>query len=141
MRAGNGIESCGSQPNRRPHSIDRAVSQSGLNPLQTEMMAEFDDTDVSTPDVQRRSALRWVFVGCRADVIRLRLSILYYSIKLHDIDGFTAFDISLLGSGEVTRNVFYNYILKIEATKLHVIFLGWKAKDKAPLVGRSIEKQ
>lgn len=85
------------------------------NLLYAETLAEFSDTDVHIQDNDGRTAPHWACAENHTDLVGMCLSVLECDIGLRDLDGLTAFDLSLGDTKMVTPALFYQNLLASSA--------------------------
>lgn len=107
-----------------------------------EMLAEFAETNVESPDQHGRTALHWASIKQLPDMITLCLAVGIDSSK-QDHDGLTAFDIFCQTPNEKILTAFYKHVFEIEksdpdAALLQLLTLTSEPEDGPEFPGEAL---
>lgn len=81
-----------------------------------EMLAEYAEADVTSPDERGRTALHWACEKQLPELINLCLAVSSLDSGMRDKDNLTAFDISCRAEDETIPALFYKNIFELEKT-------------------------
>lgn len=99
----------------------RAVIEGDLR--YAEMLAEYPDTDVTSPDKHGQTALHWACRKRLPDMLSLCLMLPALDRNLKDDDNLTAFDIASRAGDEAIQALFYKKVLEVEQTEPNAALL------------------
>lgn len=114
----------------------RAVIEGDLR--YAEMLAEYQQADVTSPDNRGQTALHWACRKRLPEMVSLCFLLPDLDSNTRDDDDLTAFDISCRVADETIQSLFYKNVLELERTNPNAAFLRLLTVSSEPERGTGL---